>query len=266
MGLSIRDMFEGILQRPLIVIFTTAAITGLFGWQLPQLSFKTSVYDLQIEDLPETARYNDFKKLFGSDEIIRVVIKSSNVFDPITFRKIELLGEAAARIEGVRRVISLPGIKKAVDVSGSWSLEKFKTVISQADLFRRNLISADGKTTALTLALEYGADSQRVIQHVRQMLIDAPADLKLYQTGMPLVSEALARFTEKDFFRLPPITFLVIAAILFFLFRKAQYILIPLICVGLALVWTFGLMAWLNIPLSMLTMIVPVFLVAVGTA
>ncbi len=266
MGLSIRDMFEWILQRPLVVILTTVAITGLFGWQLPNLSFETSVYDLQIEDLPETARYNDFKKLFGSDEIIRVVIKSSNVFDPITFRKIELLAEAAAKIEGVRRVISLPGIKKAVDISGNWSMEKFYTVVSKAALFRKNLISNDGKTTALTLALDYGADSQRVIQHVRQMLKDAPADLKLYQTGMPLVSEALARFTEKDFFRLPPITFLIIAVILFFLFRKLQYILIPLVCVGLALVWTFGLMAWLNIPLSMLTMIVPVFLVAVGTA
>ena len=109
MGLSSREMIEWILQRPLLVIIATAVITGLFGWQLPNLSFKTSVYDLQIEDLPETARYKDFKKLFGSDEIIRVVVKSSNIFDPITFRKIELLGETAAGIEGVRRVISLPG-------------------------------------------------------------------------------------------------------------------------------------------------------------
>ena len=266
MGLTIEEVFEWILRRPLFVILTAAVITGFFGWQLPNLSFKTSVYDLQIEDLPETARYNDFKKLFGSDEIIRVVVKCGNVFDPITFRKIELLGEAAAKIEGVRRVISLPGIKKAVDVSGNWSMEKFHTVVSRAELFRKNLISTDGKTTALTLALKSGADSQHVIQHVRQMLKEAPADLKLYQTGMPLVSEALARFTEKDFFRLPPITFLIIAIILFYLFRKLQYILIPLICVGLALVWTFGLMAFLRIPLSMLTMIVPVFLVAVGTA
>ena len=266
MGLTIEEVFEWILHRPLFVILTAAVITGFFGWQLPNLSFKTSVYDLQIEDLPETARYNDFKKLFGSDEIIRVVVKCSNVFDPITFRKIELLDEAAAKIEGVRRVISLPGIKKAVDVSGSWSMEKFHTVVSGAELFRKNLISTDGKTTALTLALKSGAESQHVIQRVRQMLKEAPADLELYQTGMPLVSEALARFTEKDFFRLPPITFLIIAIILFYLFRKLQYILIPLICVGLALVWTFGLMAFLRIPLSMLTMIVPVFLVAVGTA
>ena len=121
MGLSSREMIEWILQRPLLVIIATAVITGLFGWQLPNLSFKTSVYDLQIEDLPETARYNDFKKLFGSDEIIRVVIKSSNIFDPITFRKIELLGETAAGIEGVRRVISLPGIKKSFcRLSGRW--------------------------------------------------------------------------------------------------------------------------------------------------
>ena len=266
MGLTIEKMFAWILRRPFFVILAVAAITGFFGWQLPNLSFKTSVYDLQIEDLPETARYSNFKKIFGSDEIIRVVVKCSNVFDPITFRKIELIGEAAAKIEGVRRVISLPGIKKAVDVSGNWSMDKFHKVVSGAELFHKNLISTDGKTTALTLALKSEAESQQVIQRVRQMLKEAPADLKLYQIGMPLVSEALARFTEKDFFRLPPITFLIIAVILFYLFRKLQYILIPLVCVGLALIWTFGLMAFLRIPLSMLTMIVPVFLVAVGTA
>ena len=266
MVLSVRVMFEWILRRPLLVILTTAVITALFAWQLPNLSFKTSIYDLQIEDLPETAYYNDFKKLFGSDEIIRIVIKSGNVFDSATFRKIELLGETAAKIEGVRRVVSLPGIKKAVDGSGNWSMDKFQAVVSKADLFQKNLISADGKTTALTLDLENGADSQRVVQHVRQMLEEAPKDLKLYHTGMTLVSEALARFTETDFFRLPPITFLIIAVILFYLFRRLQHILIPLACVGLSLVWTFGLMAFLKIPLSMLTMIVPVFLVAVGTA
>ena len=266
MGLSTRDIFEWILHRPLQIIFATAVITILFAWQLPNLSFKTSVYDLQIEDLPETARYQYFKKLFGSDEIIQVVIKSSDVFDPLTFRKIEQLAETCAAVNGVRRVISLPGMKKAVDVSGNWSMEKFYAVVSRAELFRNNLISNDRQTTALTLVLENEADSAAVIRKVNQILAQAPKDLRLYQIGMPLVSEALARFTKKDFFRLPPVTFLIIAMILFYLFRKLRYILIPLSCVGLALIWTLGLMAMLKIPLSMLTMIVPVFLVAVGTA
>ena len=266
MGFSFKEMLEWTLRKPLVVISIILAITLFFAWQVRHLSFKTSIYDLQIENLPETARYEDFKKLFGSDEIIRVVVKADNVFDELAFRKIEQLAEKAAQIEGVRRVISLAGIKKAVDVAGSWSLEKFHAVVSAADLFQKNLFSSDGKATALTLVLKNEAAPDDVIQSVRKLIADTPKELTLYQIGMPLVSEALAKLTEKDFLRLPPITLLLIAIILFFLFRKFRYILIPLTCVGLALIWTFGLMALLRIPLSMLTMMVPVFLIAVGTA
>ncbi|MGD9133776.1 MAG: MMPL family transporter, partial [Desulfobacterales bacterium] len=266
MRFSFKEMLEWIIRRPVVVISIILAITLFFAWQIRHLSFKTSIYDLQIEGLPETARYEDFKKLFGSDEIIRLVVKGENVFDSLTFRKIEQLAEKTAQIDGVRRVISLPGIKKAVDVAGSWSMEKFYTVVSGADLFQKNLFSSDGKTTALTLVLKNEADPDDVIQRVRELIADTSRDLDLYQIGMPLVSEALANFTAKDFARLPPITLVLITIILFCLFRKLRYILIPLTCVGLALVWTFGLMALLRIPLSMLTMIVPVFLIAVGTA
>ncbi len=265
-GLSPREILERIVRRPLVVMLTITVVTVFFAWQISHLSFQTSVYDLQIQDLPETARYEDFKKLFGSDEIIRIVVKSEKVFNPVTFQKITQLAHDAAAIPGVRRVISLPGIKQAVDVSGKWSLEKFYAVVSRVDLFRKNLLSDDRKTTALTLVLETEADPQKVVQKVEALIAGAAKDLSVYQVGMPLVSQALVEFTEKDFFRLPPITFLLIAVILFCLFFRIQYLLIPITCVGLALVWTFGLMAYIGIPLSMITMIVPVFLIAVGTA
>ena len=266
MRFSFKEMLAWTLRRPLVVIAIILAITLFFAWQIRHLSFKTSIYDLQIEDLPETVRYQDFKKLFGSDEIIRIVVKAENIFDPLTFRKIEQLSERAEQIDGVRRVISLPQIKKAVDPGGKWPMEKFSAIIAAVKLFKNNLFSDDGKTTALTLVLKNDAPPEDVIHAVRQMLADTSGDLTLYQFGMPLVSEALVKLTEKDFFRLPPITFLLIAIILFCLFRKLRFILIPLVCVGFALIWTFGLMALLHIPLSMLTMIVPVFLIAVGTA
>lgn len=205
MRLSFREMLGWITARPLPVIFAVAAVTFFFAWQLPNLSFKTSIYDLQIEDLPETVQYNDFRKMFGSDEIIRVVIKCDQVFDLVTFRKIEQLADAAATLTGVRRVISLPGIKKAVDPAGNWSMPKFSALIAPAQLFAKNLISNDRKTTALTLVLQNDADPEMVISGVRQLLAAGPSDLRLYQIGMPLVSEALAGFTQKDFFRLPPL-------------------------------------------------------------
>ncbi|MCJ7809851.1 MAG: efflux RND transporter permease subunit, partial [Desulfobulbaceae bacterium] len=84
--------------------------------------------------------------------------------------------------------------------------------------------------------------------------------------GMPIVSKALADFTEQDFLRLPPVTFFLVALILFLFFRNLRGILIPAGSVAIALIWTFGLMAVTGTPLSLLTMIVPVFLIAVGTA
>ncbi|MGD8925016.1 MAG: MMPL family transporter, partial [Syntrophobacterales bacterium] len=255
-----------IVHRPRWIILAVALVTCFFAWHIPKLSIRTSIYDLVIEDLPETARYDGFKEVFGSDEIIRVVIKAKNVFDPVTFQKIQQLSETAAEIEGVRRVISLPSIKKDVDIRGESSLTEFATMVAPVDLFQKNLISDDRKTTVLNLVLEDKSDRELVIQNVKEMIDGADKELSLYQIGMPLVSQALARFTGKDFFKLPPFTFLLIAVILLFLFRNVACLLLPLTCVGCSLVWTFGFMSLLKISLSMLTMIVPVFIIAVGTA
>ena len=59
---------------------------------------------------------------------------------------------------------------------------------------------------------------------------------------------------------------LVIAGLLALLLRHLQSLILPLACVTLSVVWTFGLMALCGVSVSMLTIIVPVFLIAVGTA
>ncbi|MEJ2236609.1 MAG: MMPL family transporter [Syntrophobacterales bacterium] len=266
MNLSRREILQAIVHRPQWVILAVAVVSLFFAWHVPKLSIRTSIYDLVIEDLPETARYKEFKEVFGSDEIIRVVVKAENVFDPATFSKIGQLAETASEIEGVRRVISLPGIKKDVETGSTWSLDKFATMVTPVAVFNKNLISEDHKATVMTLVLQDTSDRTTVIQAVDKMIEEADKNLSLYQIGMPLVSEALANFTKKDFFQLPPITFCIIAVLLFFLFRNIACLVLPLTCVTLALVWTFGLMALTKTPLSMMTMIVPVFLIAVGTA
>ena len=263
---SFQTCLAFVVRHPVWALLLVFAITGLLAWQLPTLSFKTTVYDLIIEDLPETAQYNDFQALFGSDEIIRLVIKADNIFEPATFAKIVHLSEAAGRIDGVRRIISLPEVKKSVDIGSNWSLDEFIALIKPVELFQRNLISADGRTTIVTLVLAPDADKDAVIASVERLMATAEEPLQLYQTGMPLVSQALASFTHKDFFHLTPVTLAIIALLLVIFFRNVQCLILPLACVLLSMVWTFGMMAWSGRAVSMLTTIVPVFLIAVGTA
>ena len=142
-----------VVKHPVWALLAIAAITALLAWQLPALSFKTTVYDLIIEELPESVQYNDFQELFGSDEMIRLVVKAEDIFDPATFAKVVQLSEAAGGIDGVRRIISLPEVKESVDIGGNWRLDEFMALLSPVALFQRNLISADGRITIITLVL-----------------------------------------------------------------------------------------------------------------
>ncbi len=261
-----RRMLSWQVTHPKTVLLIIVLMTLALGWRLPQLSMRTSIYDLVIEDLPTTRQYNAFQKIFGSDDIIRIVIRGKNAFDPDLFKQVEQLATAAAGIPGIRRVISLPGIKKDVDPRNQWSLEKFSRICSSIELFRRNLLSDDRNTTAITLVLDETADTETVIDAVQKLLDQVHADLRRYQIGIPLVSQALTQYTQADLMTLLPLTFLAIAGLLFLLYRNIWYLLLPMITVAMALTWTFGIMAWTQVPFSMLTMIVPVFIVAVGTA
>jgi predicted RND superfamily exporter protein len=263
---SFLSVLEWIVRRPFVVLLVGSIVTLFFALHIPTLSFRTSIYDLIIQDLPEAMRYDTFKSEFGSDEIIRVVVKADNIFETETFRKIERLSQTLAEIRGIRRVISLPDIKKAVDTSGKWSVAEFKKLVAPVEMFRKNLISNDHGVAAITLVLENEAEAENVIRDVDKIINNQASEFSLYQIGMPLVSQALASYTLKDFFRLPPITLILIFLLLFILFRNPTCIFLPLMCVSVVLIWTFGLLSMTRIPLSNLTMIIPVFLIAVGTA
>jgi len=260
------EFLQGILKRPLAVILIFAAITVGFGWRIPGIAFRTSVYDMVVDRSPETASYNTFKAIFGSDEIIRVVVRTDGIFKRQNFGLVEKMSAALQKLPGIKRVISLPEIKKAVEMSRKWELKRFRAIIQPVDLFKKNLLSEDLKTTVLTVVLNIDADKEQVIHDIQALIDDVPEPVTSYQIGMPLVSQAMARYTEKDFKRLPLITLLLVAGLLWVLFRNIAVTVVVLGTVMSALVWTIGLMGWLRVPLSMMTMVVPVFLIAVGTA
>ena len=227
-----------IVSHPRRIILLHLLLTLLFALHLPRLQFQTGIYDLVIEDLPQTRAYNDFKKTFGSEELILVVAKASNIFEPGTFSRLADLSEKLSKINGVRRVISLPSIRKAMDVTGTVTLERFQELMAPVTLFRKNLLSEDRKTTVISLVLEDTPEKEQVITDIEKIIGDMPKNLSLYQIGMPIVADGLARFTEEDFFRLPPITLLVIALVLFVFLRSFLKMLIPIGSVVMALIWT----------------------------
>ena len=61
-------------------------------------------------------------------------------------------------------------------------------------------------------------------------------------------------------------TVLVIALLLLAMFGSIVEMALPLFGVAVAGIWTLGAIAWAGIPLNMLTVVVPILQIAVGTA
>jgi uncharacterized protein len=254
------------ISHPKTVFLMIVIVSLVLGWRLPDLTVKTSIYDMVIEDIDATRQYRSFQETFGSDDIIRVVVKGNAVFESSFFQRVMTLSDALKEIKGIRRVLSLPDIKKDVDPRDRWSLEKFALICKPITMFDNNLLSGDLRTTAITLVLDSAVDIKTVIDAVQAHIDKADNDLKIYQIGIPLVSQAMTQYIQTDLLIILPLSFLAIAAFLFCVYHNIWFLILPLSTVFLSLIWTFGVMSLTHVPFSMLTMIVPVFIMAVGTA
>ena len=91
-------------------------------------------------------------------------------------------------------------------------------------------------------------------------------DGPVYVSGAKAVSGIVGRLLISDLALLFPIVILIIAIVLFISFRSVRGIFLPLGNVVLSVIWAMGLMGLLGQALSMATMILPIILIAVGTA
>jgi hypothetical protein len=89
-------------------------------------------------------------------------------------------------------------------------------------------------------------------------------DFKITFSGGSVVIDVFNKATGEDTLRLVKIMVLVIVGFLFLFFRRWSGIIIPLCVVGSAMISTIGLMAATGTPISIMTNILPAFIVSVG--
>ncbi|MBO4638574.1 MAG: RND family transporter [Treponema sp.] len=89
-------------------------------------------------------------------------------------------------------------------------------------------------------------------------------DVKIY--GNPVVMQNSRVFMLADLTRLIPLVILVVLLSLYFSFKTMDGTLLPLITVVMATTWTMGLMALCGVTFTLVSSVIPVALIAVGSA
>ena len=91
-------------------------------------------------------------------------------------------------------------------------------------------------------------------------------NLKIYFTGTPAVVAALQKGIEHDLSIIMPLSCLLIIFFLTILYRRISGVIYPLIIVLLSLLATFGFMALIDVPITLVSQILPSFLLIVSIA
>ena len=285
-----KDFLDRFFRHPRLIVLLIAIITVFFSLQLPQAELDNN----NIRFIPDndealqTSRYID--EAFGSSVFMLIGLerKYGDVFDARFLNRIREFNRRLLDFEMVGQINSLVSsdyifaegdaivVQKIAGEDFSGTREEIallKQRILSWDIYRRALVSDDFSATQILVPLsitEEQASRPEVIddfieiRDLARAMFDGYAEV--YVTGIPIISATINEAMSADLVTMIPLVAIVVLLVLFFSFRRFTPVILPLITVLVAAVWSMGAMPLLGVKLSVISTVLPVILVAVGSA
>ncbi|MBQ3648662.1 MAG: MMPL family transporter, partial [Treponema sp.] len=142
---------------------------------------------------------------------------------------------------------------------------QMQLTLSSYDLdYEKELAASLGKKKIRSEAEMQEAALNAVTKIANEEVAGHNLDLKIY--GNPTVMQKSRVFMLSDLTRLIPLVIVVVLLSLYFSFKTMDGTLLPLITVVMATSWTMGLMALFHVTFTLVSSVIPVALIAVGSA
>jgi len=275
---------------PWLIVALIALITVFFAFQLPRAELENNNLRFVPPDDPALNTSQRIDRVFGSSFFILVGLERQygTVFDREFLERIREYTQAIQEISVVKEVSSLLSadyitsdgdaiiVEKLVgdDFSGSpEEIAELKRRLLSWDMYDRALFSDDFTATQILIPLTIQSDEAASKEINKQFILirDIARETfsgfaEVYVTGMPVIVATVNEAMNTDLKLLVPLVILVVLVVLFFSFRGLTPVALPLLTVLIATVWSVGAMPLFGIKLSVISTVLPVILVAVGSA
>jgi len=282
-------------KYPWIIIIVIVVITIFFGLQLPKAELENNNFRFVPKNDPALKISQWIDGMFGSSLFVLVGLERQygTVFDKDFLNRIREYTEALEDIPIIKSVTSLisadyitssnePGMEGAIvaeklvgsNFSGTdQEIAELKRRLLSWDMYERALFSDDFSATQILIPLTISSDEAATKEvseyflNIRNLAYEIFKDsATVYVTGMPVISSTVNEAMDADLKLLIPVVVVVVLLILFFSFRSFTPVVLPLLTVVVTVVWTIGAMPLVGIKLSVISTVLPVILVAVGSA
>ena len=258
-------------------------------WGVTRLEIDTSFNSLIPADEPEKLAYQRAMDQFGSDNKTIIYIRDKQLWTADKLTRLDGLVRALKDIKHVYRVNSLfnlriiegkrdqnnkPQISSKLVLDGvpadDIEAEQARLRAGSNPLYTGNLFSEDGTVTAIIVTVQDLEDSEDFsidVYNKLETLIgpQRPYFEQVFQVGPPRINAELQQSLTADFKLLGPLSAIVLVGSILFFMRSMLAAMIPLVTSVLAIIWTFGLMGWLGIPINILSVMIPSLIIVIGS-
>lgn len=269
-----------VIRHRIAVVLVILTITGFFAAQMPKMTIDNSIDNMLPADHPAKQLYDKVSGTFGNSDILVVAMKSDSLFSPQPLQQIYSLTDSLSLLKGVQEVRSLSSAKHMQGIDGGLQVQElmpsppddpdkisaFRSRVQDNPVYTGTIISRDQNYTGFVIRLQEDAADETVYRSVNRLVEAQPNPEDFSIAGAPAVNTVMADSMQRDVSRLMPFVILLVLISLYFSFRSLQGVLLPLLTVLISVIWALGLMAFLGIPMAMVSTILPVLLIAIGSA
>jgi len=273
------------LARPLLVLALLGVATAAVARGLFRLELRTDGAAIYPQGDPAVERTAADRRTFHEvDQIVLLVTArpgGPRLDSPAGCRFLLRLHHGLARfpgveIAGVRSVVTLidpPANVVPLQIrtffeewrSGEAGLADVLARMRRLPVTGGLFLSASGTAAAFYLPVGDRVTRGELLADLRRFLATRAGSPFLLRLTGPVAAEAdLGEAVVRDLARLVPIMAAAVALLLALTLRTPGGVIIPLAQVTATLVWTLGLMGWAGVPITLVTTVLPVLLMAMA--
>ena len=262
------------------VIIIAVCVTGVLGFFLKDLKINPDILSYLPQKDPVTRLNTYVSETYGGSQIAVVAYESEDIFSRNSIETVHRLTEEFGMIDGIQSVTSLTN---AVDIRSTEDgleigrlidperlpvdesqLDELKNYVSGRQMYNGRLVS--GNTAIIVCRLREDADKGLVAGIIRDTVDSGRIEGRVFYAGLPFQLIEISAIVLSDIIRLVPLAVVLILVSLFFSFRSVRGVILPVLSAGMSCVWTLGIMSLFGIPFSVISNVIPVVLLAVGSA
>ena len=271
-------------RYPKSVLLLLLAVTFAAVPLLPRLQFDISAQSLMVKSSEEWQTYQKSLEDFGSDSVVIIVLSDDKLFSPESLEQVRQAANNLKRLDFVKATSSLFNVPNVKEVDGYVESTPFLQNIPQSDeeiqiiiddalsnaLVAKNLISTDRKTMAINLYIDdtehYPGRDQDITRAIDDTLAPLTAILdRVYQMSSPYVRDQISQQIQIDQNTILPAALAVLILVLGFSMGRVNCSIVPMSSAAISIVLTLAFMAYMEIPVNVLTSIIPALLIIIGS-